>query len=87
MAAAVASRHCCLPTWSVTSVVGVVDQAAGAVARLAAVAASEDSEAVVAADLEAVLVVVVTSEAAVRGAVGNADDADLGTDEHRWLER
>ena len=57
------------------------------VARLAVVAASEDSAAVVAADLAEVLVAVVTSEVEVRAAVGNTDDADLGTDEHRWLRQ
>lgn len=87
MAAAVASRHCCGAACLVTSVVGVVDRAAGVVARLAAVVGSEDSEAVVAADLEAVLVAVVTSEVEARAAAGNTDDADLGTDEHRWLRR
>ena len=87
VAEAVASRHCCGAACVVTSVVGVVDQAAGVVARLAAVAASEDSAAVVAADLAEVLVAVVTSEVEVRAAAGNTDDADLGTDEHRWLRQ
>ena len=87
MAAAVAFRHCCGAACLVTSAVAVVDQAAGVVARLAAVAASEVSEAVAAADLEEVLAAVVTSEVEARAAAGNTDDADLGTDEHRWLRR
>ena len=81
--AAVASRHCCGAACLAIWAVDVVDRAAGEVAG------SEDSEAVAAAaaDSAEVLVAVVTSEVEVRAAVGNTDDADLGTDEHRWLRR
>ena len=64
-----------------------MDQAVGVVARLAAVVALEDLAVVAEADLEEVLAAVVTSEVEAPAAAGNTDDADLGTDEHRWLRQ